>query len=493
MTTCKTGIFYRTALFVSCLFLLSGCGKAKPETDLPAVPMEPDRTTRLLPRQALLSEDMNIYMPDDPFKTFWIGNWRDSSQTAQWNVDAPAGTYAAEALVKLNGVEAGESVVLELSAGKRRTQCSVSGTEWQRCVFDEPLKLRDGVSTLTARIVSPGPSEAFELHLFSVELTEEKLRTRLAERAEELRSDARWMGKLKYGFFFHWNANSMPRQGEAKSYEEAVRDFDAEAFARTVHECGGELVFFTTAWAQAYFPGPLDAFDRILPGRTTRRDLVSDLSDALGKYGIKLILYYNFKGDEAWQQAQGYSRETPGTLLENTEKILGEIGDRYGKKIAGLWLDDGMAYYPLGADFEKLTRAAKRGNPALVVGYNSWIFPRLTDFQDFYGGELGLSEESAGVGNPWLPVGGDGVFTGGPQAGLQATYCGLMEPGDWTHTAKDTEIGDPMFTADRLVEIIRKSNERGNLPMMNLQVYQDGTVSPKTRALLDTVARRLNP
>ena len=164
----------------------------------------------------------------------------------------------------------------------------------------------------------------------------------------------------------------------------------------------------------------------------------------------------------------------------------------YGKKIAGLWLDDGMAYYPLGADFEKLTRAAKRGNPALVVGYNSWIFPRFTDFQDFYGGELGLSEKSAGVGNPWLPVGGDGVFTGGPQAGLQATYCGLMEPGDWTHTEKDTEIGDPMFTADRLVEIIRKSNERGNLPMMNLQIYQDGTISPKTRALLDTVARRLH-
>ncbi len=484
--------FYRTLLvLIGMSAFIQGCNKAKPSIDLTAVPVQTERETRLIPREALLSEGLSVFMPDDPFKSFWIENWKTTQQTAQWNVESPAGTYVVETLVKLNGVQNDETVTLELSDGKHSTQCSLSGDEWQRCTFDAPLELLEGTSTLTARIVTPGKSQDFSMNLFSFELTEKELHKQLAEKAKALRSNAQWMGKLKYGFFFHWNANSMPRKGEPKSYQEAVRDFDAEAFAKMVNECGGELVFFTTAWAQAYFPAPLESFDRILPGRTTERNLVADLADALGKYGIKLILYYNFKGDDAWQKALGYTKETPQNLIDNTEKILEEIGERYGDKIAGLWLDDGIAYYPCEANFEKLTRAIKKGNKDLVVGYNSWILPRLTDFQDFFGGELGLSESSAGVGNPWLPAGGNGVFTGGPQEGLQATYCGLMEPGDWTHIEKDSEIGDPLLSAEQLVSIIQASNERGNLPMMNLQIYQDGTISPKTRELLKTVKEQL--
>ena len=32
------------------------------------------------------------------------------------------------------------------------------------------------------------------------------------------------------------------------------------------------------------------------------------------------------------------------------------------------------------------------GHPDRVVGYNCWILPKPTDFQDFYTGEIGLDE-----------------------------------------------------------------------------------------------------
>ncbi|MEO7766244.1 MAG: hypothetical protein ABIS01_02420, partial [Ferruginibacter sp.] len=75
-----------------------------------------------------------------------------------------------------------------------------------------------------------------------------------------------------------------------------------------------------------------------------------------------------------------------------------------------------------------------------VVGYNSWIYQKFTAFQDFYGGEKGITMEAAGVNNPGLPVGGNGYFVSGPQEGLKATFYGLLEPGDWTHTESDKEI-----------------------------------------------------
>ena len=44
----------------------------------------------------------------------------------------------------------------------------------------------------------------------------------------------------------------------------------------------------------------------------------------------------------------------------NVEKIVGEISQRYGNRLAGLWMDDGIGYYPNGASFEKIAKAAKK-------------------------------------------------------------------------------------------------------------------------------------
>ena len=120
----------------------------------------------------------------------------------------------------------------------------------------------------------------------------------------------------------------------------------------------------------------------------------------------------------------------------------------------------------------------------MVVGYNSWIYPRFTDFQDFYGGENGITLEAAGVNDKHLPVGGDGYFISGPQQGLKATFCGLMEPGDWTHTESDKDIPSPLLKPDALIKIIQEGILRKNVAIMNVQVYQDGSISPETFDLL---------
>jgi len=476
-------------LLITLTVLFIGCTTSQKKPDIPVIPLSSDNITRLIPQKGQLNDGINMFMKDEPFKSFWAENWQTTSQSIQWNTLSENGEYRVEALINLKKPE-NKNVILQLSDGKQTIECPLNTSGWQRCTFPGSIKLKQGEHTLTLRMTQ---EEDSEIQFYSLEVVKPDIYAQIQKDVSEWKADTRWMADINYGFFFHWNSKSMPRKGEQKKYAEAVDAFDTDAFARMVNQCGAKLIFFTTSWAEYYFPGPLQSIDALLPGRTTSRDLVSDLSDSLNKYGIKLILYYHIgHGDKEWWDKQDFSRDNSEKLFANLESVIGEIGERYGNKIAGLWMDDGMGYYPNGAPFDRITKAAKKRNKNFVICYNPWIFPKFTDYQDYYAGEVGLSTESAGKDNPYLPVGGNGIFIDGPQKGLQATYTGLLEPGEWTHIYKDTDIEDPLFTAEELTQIIRESNKRKNLPMINVRVYQDGTISPQAYALLEKVNNEIN-
>lgn len=443
---------------------------------------------RLIPSQGKLTNGIKQLYPEEPYKTFWIENWNRSDQMISWVINSDAADYLATVIVCVNGLEEGEKVNLVLSNDKDSIFCQIKTTGWQRCQFSHSLHFDTGFSNLFLRIEELKKHENLDVCLYALEVATFNTYERLQAKAKSLRSNTSWMADLPYGFFFHWNSKSMPLAGEQLTYEEAVNDFDVDRFAQVVHECGGKLVFFTTTWAEYYFPAPIHTIDSILPGRTTKRDLIADLSDALSKYDIRLILYYHIgHGDKEWWNKQNYTRGNAENLFTNVEKIIEEICLRYGSRLSGLWMDDGIGYYPNGASFEKITEAAKKGNRDLVICFNSWILPKLTDFQDYYAGELGLSLTSAGVDNPNLQIDGDGIFHGGPQDGLQATYSGTLEPGDWTHIYKNRAIDDPILSLKELVKIVQESNRRKNLPMINVRIYQDGTISPQSYTLLKSL------
>lgn len=481
----KQFIYYLIAS-VACL---AGCGNP---VDPNALTLDTGIINRLIPFRGELSNGVRQLYPEEPYKTFWAENWNSSEQSISWKVNTGGEEYLAEMLLSVNNLEAGEETELMLSNGTDSVACRIETAGWQRCRFPRPLHFKKGTSALSVKISKPGRHKDYNVYLYSLEVVTPQSAERLQAEAASLRSNTSWMADLPYGFFFHWNSKSMPQSGEPLAYEEAVNNFDVDRFAKTVYECGGKLVFFTTSWAEYYFPAPIQTIDSILPGRTTRRDLVADLSDALGKYDIRLILYYHVgHGDKEWWDKQHYTCNDAGDLFTNVEKIVGEISLRYGNRLAGLWMDDGIGYYPNGASFERIVKAAKSGNKDLAICFNSWILPKLTDFQDYYAGELGLSLESAGVDNPHLPLNGDGLFHGGPQDGLQATFSGTLEPGDWTHIYRDSIIGDPVLSIDQLTEVVKESNRRKNLPMINVRIYQDGTISPKSEALLKELNNRI--
>ncbi len=429
-----------------------------------------------------------------PVKKFWVENWTTNLDSFTWTVYAPrADVYSVSIII----VNCGKAVIdckqaapspvkIEIASGLNKIDYSVvfrdtsPATQWMREELKGALRLPAGTSKVTLRAKAADRIQPFNLALLSVELEKLSAKKAMEERALKVRSSTSWMIDGKYGLMFTWSAASQPRSGLKKPYAEAVQDFDVKAFADMVAKTGAGFVVFATSWADYYFPAPINAIDRILSGRTTKRDLINDLADALNARGIKLMIYYHAgHGDKEWWAKTGFQKLDKTDYFNGWEAIISEIGLRYGTKLAGFWFDDGMAvYYPATAPWEQMTIAAKAGNPARVVGYNSWIWPKATDFQDFYCGESELSDDILS-GDKYLPVGGSGRFTGGPESGLQATITARNESGDWGHTKVDTEVQPPMLSTTEMIDLLRKSATQRVVPVINLEVYQDGTPSPQ--------------
>jgi len=446
--------------------------------ELKAIQIKPDRPTILMADAAVLRGNLEAVPADHGAKRFDVKQWSSAEDSFTWRVNAPeAGEYHVTLLI--NGFDA----EIELISGNHNLT-SLINTKWNRIDLGI-LPLKSGTNELSLKAVKPGK----ELRLYSLELVTLELKTFLDAEAQKIRSSTAWMREAKYGLQFHWTSQSQPKHGMRKPYPDAVRDFDVDAFVQMVSETGAGYVILTTSHAEQYFPAPIDAIDRIMPGRTAERELVQELIDALGAYKIRLMLYYHV-GHNHWQEPDGWWKRTgfnpddPSVFLDNWCAITSEVGNRYGQGLAGWFFDDGCVYYPLNPDFRRLTLSAKSGNPDRVVCYNPWIWPRFTDFQDYFCGEgyqfLKVAE--------YLPKDGTGIFTDGPQKGLQAHTNFILEK-NWVHHQPNTPISAPTIDKTVFVEDMKHAIARGIVPSVNLEIYQEGVFSELSMEYMKAVKK----
>ena len=72
-----------------------------------------------------------------------------------------------------------------------------------------------------------------------------------------------------------------------------------------------------------------------------------------------------------------------------TSDILKEFGERYGEKIAGYWF---VGFYQCFENFPDFSfrdfyEMCKAGNSKRIIAVNSWIYPSVTEWQDYWAGE----------------------------------------------------------------------------------------------------------
>lgn len=300
------------------------------------------------------------------------------------------------------------------------------------------------------------------------------------KRAIASRASTSWLVKTGYGLMFHWTSQSVQPDGSHKTYEQAVNDFDVKKFAKMIEETGAGYVILTIGHAESYCPAPIKSWEKVHPGHTTERDLIEEIAITLNSKGVKLICYIN--------GPLGFNlnvKETPTELekkafVTNFKSILSEMGTRYGQKVAGYWFDSWYQIFEKFPEvpFEEFNKAAKTGNKDRIICLNSWIYPSVTPWQDYWAGE---------VASP-VAVPENGFMKGGPVPDLPYQALLIMEP-YWVQ--EKAEMPDPRFTSADLSQYIRNCMNNGGAVTINLGIYQNGTVGEKALEVMKEVRQKI--
>jgi hypothetical protein len=217
-----------------------------------------------------------------------------------------------------------------------------------------------------------------------------------------------WMQQAKWGvmthYLFDWIAREHGLAMDPERWNGLVDGFDVEGLADQLHAVGAGYHILTLGQNSGYYLAPNPTYDRLVgihPSRCSRRDLVSDLSAALRKRGIRLIVYLPSgapNGDAVarealqWQNGPHPNRE----FKEKWEAIVRDWSLRFGDRIDGWWFDgcywpNTMYRTPDTPNFATLASAARAGNPASVVAFNPGVVPRIlsiTPHEDYTAGEI---------------------------------------------------------------------------------------------------------
>ena len=294
-----------------------------------------------------------------------------------------------------------------------------------------------------------------------------------------------WFADCKVGLSTHWTAQTVPKEGKACEFVDAVNRFRMDEFLNAVETSGVDYVIFTLTHALQMLPCPHPVIDSILPGRTTERDLIGEMAQGLDRLGKKLILYYNHScnhgEDPLWEQAVGYHDQPKERLEDNLCEIVAWMGEKYGELIKAWWFDSSYSLDPRGTrdtvttdmkgfqfSWERLNIAAKSGYKQRLVTFNAGVAQTFlySDHQDYWSGEL--MNLDTPPSSRYL------------ESGLQWHGWTCLDDRAWVYSDNKIPPHPPIYTDTEIIEFIAKCREHRAPMTFNVISFQDGTMSEKS-------------
>jgi len=268
--------------------------------------------------------------------------------------------------------------------------------------------------------------------------------------------------------------------------QRSCRKIRRQAVVDTVAETGAEYLIFTATHRYQFIPAPNPVIDRIQTSRTCKRDLLGEIAQELRRRRISLIMYYNHSCNRAqdymWEEAAGYNDRDKNRFFDNIFNIIEWMGLHYWDLIKAWWFDSisslthGGPRDTVSTDmgnfkvpWHRFTQSAKAGYPNRLVTYNAaWSKSYMyTPNQDYRAGEIRSFEE-------------DPPSNRYKDNGLQWHGWICLDDKGWVHTKRDTEIPDLRFSDEQVIKYVRKCIKQQAPVTLNLSIYQDATMSPKS-------------
>ena len=223
---------------------------------------------------------------------------------------------------------------------------------------------------------------------------------------------------LKYGIFVHyvWGGDAytvtVNKDGSKPTgLDDVANRFDAEGFARDIQSMGVEYVLFTAWHANMNVLYPSKVMDKWLPGHSSKRDVIGDMIKACKAKGIHVLLYthprdgHDFNDADmaktGWHRGQhphpDFNKWDRAKWNDFINEAYGELVERYGKDILGLYLDEGSGdadSYRV-VDYPRLRKTISAKHPHLVMMQNDYGNLYSADFGNkeiFYNNEFGTPD-----------------------------------------------------------------------------------------------------
>jgi hypothetical protein len=295
--------------------------------------------------------------------------------------------------------------------------------------------------------------------------------------------DTHWMVQQKYGVFVHYQYRILlgysvrtkpqfpePAQMTAAQWNHLVDGFDVRGFAEQMAQAKVGWVLFCID--DHYFAWPCSPnrafgeFTGYAPGeRCSRRDLVTDLADALNARGVKLICYFAglngyMKDPKALAGLMdagsrgGFNERTPPSAECRRRRlaVLREYADRFADKVAGWWFD-GMERntYDFETDgWRTIDKIVHTANPRAVLAFSFGSDEQAClckGVDDFTGGDTWSRQDLTRLTPARLPAREALLWHG-------KIYCGNIYHGQ----------GDAnQFTDQELIDWINTCNQQGGV------------------------------
>ncbi|MBI5832158.1 MAG: hypothetical protein HZB16_07590 [Armatimonadetes bacterium] len=313
---------------------------------------------------------------------------------------------------------------------------------------------------------------------------------------------AEWMSG-RWGLMVHWIPPGPAReQGPwVADLDAAVDAFDLDRFMGQFAATGADWLVFTIGQNSACYCSPNRVLDRLCgPGHASRRDLISELADAVTGLGKRFIAYLPAETKAPTSLHAGFAWK-PSDQREFEQRycaFIAEYAERLGSRLAGWWFDGCYTWPDFHndvRDWALWAKAARAGNPDAALAFNDGslccgIGQPLTPHQDYLAGEIELLRDGR------LRYGREdnSPFVLPTAKYLEGTDClwhGLV-PIDcfWGHD-QPGPMEPPRYSDECLTAFVRSCTRVGGAVTLNVGIYQEGHLADATVAQVRTMVSAL--
>ena len=226
----------------------------------------------------------------------------------------------------------------------------------------------------------------------------------------------------------------------------------------------------------------------IRPSKCSRRDLVADLAKSLRPHGIHLMVYlpsgapaadpvaverlgWRWGYEGGWPKWGNPTHERLAEFQIKWESIVREWSLRWGKDVAGWWIDgcyfaDDMYRHNDAPNFASFAAALKAGNPDSIAAFNPGIVIPVvchTKHEDYTAGEVTLKQMPEAIRTcpgRWIE-----------RDGGRAQYQLLTFLGDsWCRGDK------PQQPNEMIIDYVRRLNAKGGVVTFDVPIGKNGLI-----------------